>query len=99
MIVTPAPGSEHIGPAVCVEGWAWSCDSVQDVSISADEGQSWINAAVDSRTEFSWQRFRATLHLSPGSYTVLARAKGLDGRMQPLGEGRNHVHRVAISVT
>lgn len=99
MIVTPAPDSNLPGPEVSVEGWAWSCDTLEDVSVSADEGETWVRAAMDSRTEFSWQRFRAKLKLSSGKHTILSRAKSSDGRMQPLGEGRNHVHRVSISVT
>jgi DMSO/TMAO reductase YedYZ molybdopterin-dependent catalytic subunit len=98
MIVRPKPGARiNAGPAE-VEGWAWSEDGVVAVDISADEGQTWTAAKVGERTEFSWQRFKTTLTLQPGEYVVLARAKGADGRMQPLGKGRNHVHRVAIRV-
>lgn len=98
MIVSPVPESEICGPKVSVEGWAWSCEPLNNVTVSADEGESWIKADVEERTDFSWVKFRAQIELSPGKYTILSRAKSADGRMQPLGEGRNHVHRVVISV-
>lgn len=99
MIVTPIPESEITGVRVSVEGWAWSCEPLDDVSVSADEGKTWVKAEVDERTEFSWQRFKAQLDLPPGDHVVLSRASSSDGRMQPMGEGRNHVHRVPIRVS
>ena len=98
MIVTPAPESTLSGPEVSVEGWAWSCDSVAEVNVSADEGKTWVRAYLDSRTEYSWQRFRAKMILPRGDHTILSRARSPQGRTQPLGEGRNHVHRVPVSV-
>ena len=97
-IVTPAPNVKLLGEHVAVEGWAWSDDGVKDVSISTDDGKNWTTANFERRTDFSWQRFRAELSLPLGHQTILARATSLDGRMQPLGEGRNHVHRVPIEV-
>ncbi|KAK3701864.1 hypothetical protein LTR37_015175 [Vermiconidia calcicola] len=99
MIVVPSPDSKSSSDSIPVEGWAWSEDGVKLVDISADEGQTWVRADVAERTEFSWQRFRTKMELPPGSYTILAKATGTDGREQPLGEGRNHVHRVTINVT
>ena len=98
MIIRPIPESVVSGAMVPIEGWAWSDDGISSVKISADEGESWIASAVEERTEFSWQRFRAKIELSHGSHTILARATTSDGRGQPLGEGRNHVHRVTIDV-
>ena len=98
MIVTPAPDAQVLPGEVAVYGWAWSNDTVNQVQVSVDEGGSWVNADVDARDGFSWQGFRAKLDLPAGQHTVLSRAQGLDGRTQPLGEGRNHVHRVQIEV-
>ncbi|KAK5163911.1 uncharacterized protein LTR77_010306 [Saxophila tyrrhenica] len=98
MIVRPQPDAKVAGPEVAVEGCAWSEDEVEAVGVSADEGQSWVVAELKDREGFSWQRFRAELKLNKGRHTLLARSKGRDGRMQPLGEARNHVHRVEIEV-
>ncbi|KAK3683066.1 hypothetical protein LTR37_020604 [Vermiconidia calcicola] len=98
MIVVPSPDSRTSANSIPVEGWAWSEDGVKLVDISADEGQTWARADIDERTEFSWQRFRTKMELPPGWHTILAKATGTDGREQPLGEGRNHVHRVTINV-
>ena len=98
MIVTPLPDAQLPGPIVEIEGWAWSYGEVQDVSVSADEGESWVKADVESRSEFSWQKFKADLSLPRGPHTVLARATSPNGRKQPLGDGRNHVHRVNIEI-
>ena len=99
MIVKPAPDSEVEGPEVAIEGWAWSEDGVSRVEISDNDGETWISSRIEERMGFSWQRFIAKLGLSPGSHTLLAKATGTDGRTQPLGEGRNHVHRVTIVVS
>ena len=98
MIARPTPESQVRGSSVAIEGWAWSYEGVVDVSITANEGETWSKARVEDRTEFSWQKFRAKLSLSKGKHTVLARATSADGRKQPMGEGRNHVHRVQIEV-
>ena len=98
MIVRPAPESQTKGPDVMVEGWAWSCDGVERVDVSLDEGQTWHPSQIEPRTEFSWQKYCAKLTLDRGTYVVLAKATGHDGREQPLEEGRNHVHRVKIEV-
>ncbi|KAK3047317.1 hypothetical protein LTR09_011307 [Extremus antarcticus] len=98
MISSPEPEAEVVGAEVVVEGWAWSEDGVTTVDVSVDEGESWVDAKVEDRSELSWQRFRAKLELAKGRFVVLARAEGADGRVQPLGEGRNHVHRVAFEV-
>lgn len=99
MITRPVPDSILEGPIIEVEGRAWSEDGVQSVDVSVDEGRTWAAASVEARAEFSWQKFEAKLSLTAGDRTILARAKGADGRMQPPGEGRNHVHRVPITLT
>lgn len=99
LIVKPVPEESMQGPAVIVEGWAWSNDGVASVSVSGDDCETWIDATVQRRREFSWQGYRAVLDLQPGKHAIVARATGLDGRVQPLQIGRNHVHRVLCEVT
>lgn len=98
MLTRPVPEEVlEAGKGFYVEGWAWSEDGVARVEVVV-EGDSSVDGVVELRKEFSWQRFRGVLELEPGDYVVLARAMGKDGRVQPLGEGRNHVHRVPITV-
>ena len=99
MIVKPGPDSVMEGPNVEVEGWAWSYDGVESVSISSDDGKSWNECEVDARKGYSWQKFRARLELEPGHYTLMARATSIEGTTQPLEKARNHVHRVSIRIT
>lgn len=98
MIVKPVPESKVPGPEVDVEGWAWSSDAIASVHVSADDGVSWVEAKVDQRRGFCWQRYRAVLRSEQGKISVLARATGADGRKQPMKVGRNDVHRVAFEV-
>ena len=98
MIVRPAPGSSLVGPSIAVEGWAWSKNGVKNVKVSVDEGTMWKESELDERKDFSWQRFRVAVRLPPGTHTIMARATSPRGRSQPLGEGRNHVHRVTIDM-
>ena len=98
MIIRPVPDAKVSGPNVLVEGWAWSEDGVSCVDITDDEGENWVACDVEERTEFSWQKFHARLKLMSGSRTILAKATGKEERTQPLGEGRNHVHRVTVDV-
>lgn len=98
LIHSPAQSSKIEGPEVTIEGWAWSNDGVAGVEISRDNGAAWIGAHVEEREDFSWQKFTASLQCSKGEQTVLARATGTDGRVQPMKVGRNHVHRVSFEV-
>lgn len=98
LISRPVPQSRLEGPEVAIEGWAWSNEGVASVNASSDEGKTWVEAAIDPREDFSWQRFRAVLHLPKGERTVLAKATGADGRTQSLVIGRKHVHRVKFEV-
>ena len=98
MIVSPTPDVRIPGPAVSIEGWAWSNEGVTGIEISEDDGQTWVESEVQERADFSWQKFHVKLELDQGPHTILARAVSSDGRTQPLGEGRNHVHRVTVEV-
>jgi DMSO/TMAO reductase YedYZ molybdopterin-dependent catalytic subunit len=99
MITSPAPGAQLQGVRLKVRGWAWSADSIKDVSISANGGKSWVVADVAQRTDFSWQQFKAMLDLPDGMHQLMARATSLSGVEQPLSGRRNHVHTIAVEVT
>lgn len=98
IIVHPKPDETVSGHQVLVEGWAWSCDGIDTVEISLDRGTTWQQAHLEKRTEYSWQKFRMILHLSPGTHEVMACATCDCGVKQPLAGRRNHVHSVRFSV-
>lgn len=81
-----------------VEGWAWYNDSVQRVQVSFDRGQSWTEAALESRVDSSWQRFVLVYVLSDGTHTAIVRATSKDGFTQPMAGRRNHCHSVTFEV-
>jgi hypothetical protein len=97
MIVSPAPGAV-CGLEVRIEGWAWSCGEVRDVQISVDGGEKWEEARLETRLQFSWQKYELTVRLMPGEHMLMVRATAVSGEVQPLSEGRNHVHSVGIVV-
>ncbi|KAM0721746.1 hypothetical protein Q7P37_002671 [Cladosporium fusiforme] len=98
MIIKPHPDSVLAGSEVLVEGWTWHHEPVKLMQVSLDGGQEWRDAAVSARVDYSWQRFAVKLQLSPGRYTVIARATSVDGLSQPLSGRRNHCHGVAFRV-
>ncbi|KAF1963700.1 molybdopterin binding oxidoreductase [Byssothecium circinans] len=98
MITKPGPDALVTGSELEVEGWAWSCDGVAKVEVSWNGGESWQEARVGRRKDFSWQKLWATLELRPGEYTLMTRATSREGKTQALTGWRNHVHRVRIRV-
>lgn len=98
MIVKPQPGEKIEGPGLRIEGWAWYHEPIQRVQLSVDEGRSWIEASVEGRVDFSWQKFGLTLRLGIGCHKILARAVTEDGAMQPLQGRRNHCHAVSFEM-
>ena len=98
MIVSPEPGIVANGHEVGVSGWAWSCEGIKAVCISADDGGVVIQADLEPRIDFGWHRFKTTLSLSAGSHRITCRATSINGIQQPLTRRRNHVHTVCIEV-
>jgi DMSO/TMAO reductase YedYZ molybdopterin-dependent catalytic subunit len=98
MIVTPAQDAQLEGPQVEVEGWAWSDDGISAVQVSIDGGGSWLDATVEPRHEFSWQKFKTVVPLLSGLHQLMARATSSSGVHQPLSRRRNHVHSIKICV-
>lgn len=98
LISRPIPESTMQGPDVMIEGWAWHEKPVVRVDLSVDEGSQWRATKLESRVDFSWQRFHCEMQLQPGEYTILARATSADGKVQPLKGRRNHCHSVKFTV-
>lgn len=99
MIVRPKPDDVLHGPEVNISGWTWHYEEIKVLKVSVDGGESWLPATVEPRIDFSWQAFKCTMHLTPGDYTIIARATAMDGARQPLQGRRNHCHAVSITVS
>ena len=70
-----------------VEGIAWAGETeVTQVWVSTDGGQSWSEATcVDPARPYAWRRWTFDWRTpgTPGRYSLLSRAAGGDGTMQP----------------
>jgi len=99
-IVSPPPNVRlPLGP-VEIWGWAWAARGVARVEISTDGGESWSAAALEPRSQYSWQRF--ALPWNPpaqGDFTIAARAIDAAGMVQRMSLARNAVHTVPVTIT
>jgi DMSO/TMAO reductase YedYZ molybdopterin-dependent catalytic subunit len=70
-----------------VFGAAWAGETeVTDVAVSTDGGQTWAEAEfLDPVQRYAWRRWKLDwlTPKEPGRYTLVARAKGADGGVQP----------------
>jgi sulfane dehydrogenase subunit SoxC len=92
-----------------LRGRAWSGRSeIAGVEVSADGGETWIEADVDvsSLGIWAWRGWRFTWHAEPGEYELCCRARDAAGNVQPLeppwnvgGYVNNAVQRVSVTVT
>ena len=98
MIVSPPSGALLESPLVEVRGWAWSNDGIEIVQICVDDDQTWLDADVESRHDFNWQKFSTVVTLSPGSHRLTARATCSSGLKQPLSGRRNHVQTIGFEI-
>jgi DMSO/TMAO reductase YedYZ molybdopterin-dependent catalytic subunit len=105
LITTPAAGFNHpVGRPLNVAGWAWSgATPVAAVRLSVDGGVTWYEAQLAPAADtFAWRRFSADLTVPAGPVTLVAVARDLAGREQPLeaapwnprGYCNNLAHRV-----
>jgi DMSO/TMAO reductase YedYZ molybdopterin-dependent catalytic subunit len=99
VIVSPAPKERLSGARLDIWGWAWAHDGIQQVDVSVDGGRSWTPAELGPAVERSWQKFRlAWKPQSSGAATLMSRATGRDGAMQPESGARNACYTVAVEV-
>ena len=97
-----APGDKDQLPAGDVNawGWAWSNCEIRQVEVSADGGETWAQAHLEPRRQWSRQRFSHKIRIeSPGPIKLVCRATDVEGHTQPEFGARNEYHTVAIDVT
>lgn len=98
LIVAPAPGPLP-GAPIEIWGWAWAASGVSQVEVSVDGGASWSPSRIESRRQWSWQRFVFNWRpAGAGSVTLAARATDARGAVQPMRKARNAVHTVTVTV-
>jgi sulfane dehydrogenase subunit SoxC len=99
-LVAPAPGALLGMEETVIWGWAWGALPIARVEISTDGGESWLDAELEPRHQFSWQRFALTWRpATRGPATIMARAYDGSGATQPLAAARNAVHSVAVEIS
>jgi DMSO/TMAO reductase YedYZ molybdopterin-dependent catalytic subunit len=99
IIVSPAPEETLANAPREVWGWAWASSSVAAVEFSDDDGATWQEAEVASRTQWSWQRFR--IDWTPqktGRINLASRAYTATGDCQPASGHRNAIYAVPVDV-
>lgn len=98
MIVSPPDGAQLKSSLVEVRGWAWSDDAIKSVKVKVDDNKTWVEADVETRRNFSWQKFSTLVTLPPGEHRLTARAISSSGLEQPISGRRNHVHIIMFGV-
>jgi DMSO/TMAO reductase YedYZ molybdopterin-dependent catalytic subunit len=77
-----------------VFGSAWAGETdVTHVAVNTDGGQTWAEAEfLDAVRCYAWRRwtYRWLTPKGPGRYTLMARARGADGSMQPEGHDKRY---------
>jgi DMSO/TMAO reductase YedYZ molybdopterin-dependent catalytic subunit len=77
-----------------VYGAAWAGETdVTGIAVSTDGGQTWAEAEfLDPVQRYAWRRWKHDwlTPKKPGRYTLMARAKGADGCVQPDGHDKNY---------
>jgi hypothetical protein len=77
-----------------VFGAAWAGETeVMEVTVSTDGGKTWAQAEfLDPIVRYVWRRWSYDWFTpkEPGPYTLMARARGADGSVQPDNHDPNH---------
>jgi len=109
VILDPAPDQVVQAGPVKVRGWAMGSEArpLTRVELSLDSGQRWVHASITREGQpWTWSLWEATVELTPGIYTLAARATDSGGATQPStveetrnvkGYGNNAWHRVIIT--
>ena len=108
LIVQPAQGSALPHGEIRIGGLSWTGQgTLSRVEISFDEGDSWLEAELDSSASpYGAQRWSYLWKPeSPGQYTITVRASDSLGNTQPLsprwnkgGYGNNSAHQVDLTI-
>ena len=100
ILVAPAPDAVlGVGESVDIWGWAWSFRGIAAVEISVDGGASHVQASLEPRRGWAWQRFSLPWRPSErGEALLSARAHESGGTAQPLAGARNAVHEIRVIV-
>jgi len=99
ILVSPSPDhAPSPGEAVILQGWAWAELGVVKVEVSTDAGETWIPATLESRCDFSWQRFALPWTFQSGRHHLSCRCFDGSGTGQPESGARNAVYSVVIDV-
>jgi DMSO/TMAO reductase YedYZ molybdopterin-dependent catalytic subunit len=82
-----------------VWGWAWGSKPITRVEVSCDGGATWGEARLESRRQWSWQRFSFAWDAREPRQTELrARAIDADARVQPERDARNAIHCIDVTI-
>ena len=74
--------------------------TIRQVEVSADGGETWAQAHLEPRRQWSRQRFSHKFRTdSPGPIKLVCRATDAEGQTQPESGARNEYHTIAIDVT
>lgn len=106
LVTAPLEGFTAVaGTPFAVRGFAWSgAVPIAAMDLSSDGGKTWCDVALEpAEGAFAWRRFQTMLTIAvAGPVTIMARARDVEGRVQPLetpwnprGYCNNQVHRVA----
>jgi sulfane dehydrogenase subunit SoxC len=108
VIVDPRQGTVLRRGKVQIRGLAWTgAGRIDSVEVSADAGNTWQAAALDSGADLEWVAWKASWELTqPGPAEFVARAKDSRGQVQPTdrdparldGYTNNWYHRVRCVV-
>lgn len=83
-ILYPENGMRLNAGPVVLRGYAIDTQAgIETVEVSADGGESWIEAKLERGGRWSWVLWTARLELAAGDHELMVRAVASDGRTQP----------------